>query len=85
VAFFGHAVGESNDDLKALIGAAENFPRPGFLIPTRNGDLMRCLAEGLRIMQTMTLMTIGQRTYLGRPPLAVILLGYRTWRPAWKS
>jgi hypothetical protein len=60
VAFFGHAVGESNDDLKALIGAAENFPGPGFLVPTRNGDLMRwCLAEGLRIMQTMTLMTIG--------------------------
>ena len=60
VAFFGHSVGESNDDLKALIGAAENFPGPGFLVPTRNGDLMRwCLAEGLRIMQTMTLMTIG--------------------------
>lgn len=60
VAFFGHAVGESNDDLKALIGAAENFPGPGFLVPTRNGDLMRwCLANGLRITQTMTLMTIG--------------------------
>jgi hypothetical protein len=25
VAFFGHAVGESNDDLKALIGAAEKL------------------------------------------------------------
>jgi predicted N-acetyltransferase YhbS len=60
VAFFGHAVGESNDDLKALIGAAEDFPGPGFLVPTRNGDLMRwCLAENLRIIQTMTLMTIG--------------------------
>jgi predicted N-acetyltransferase YhbS len=60
VAFFGHAVGESNDDLKALIGAAESFPGPGFLVPTRNGDLMRwCLAEGLRIRQTMTLMTVG--------------------------
>ncbi|MEA3105561.1 MAG: hypothetical protein QOI88_166 [Gammaproteobacteria bacterium] len=60
VAFFGHAVGESNDDLKALIGAAESFPGPGFLVPTRNGELMRwCLGEGLRIGQTMTLMTIG--------------------------
>ena len=60
VAFFGHAVGESNDDLKALIGAAESFPGPGFLMPTRNGELMRwCLGEGLRIIQTMTLMTIG--------------------------
>jgi predicted N-acetyltransferase YhbS len=60
VAFFGHAVGETNDDLKALIGAAESFPGPGFLLPTRNGELLRwCLAEGLRITQTMTLMSIG--------------------------
>ncbi len=60
IAFFGHAVGETNDDLKALIGAAESFPGPGFLVPTRNGELMRwCLDEGLRIAQTMTLMTIG--------------------------
>jgi GNAT superfamily N-acetyltransferase len=60
VAFFGHAVGESNDDLKALIGAAADFPGPGFLVPTRNAELMRwCLGENLRIIQTMTLMTIG--------------------------
>jgi predicted N-acetyltransferase YhbS len=60
VAFFGHAVGESNDDLKALIGAAQTFPGPGFLVPTRNGELMRwCLGQNLRITQTMTLMTIG--------------------------
>ena len=31
IAFFGHAVGETNDDLKALIGAAESFGGPGFL------------------------------------------------------
>jgi predicted N-acetyltransferase YhbS len=60
VAFFGHAVGETNDDLKALIGAAATFPGPGFLVPTHNGELLRwCLAEGLRITQTMTLMTVG--------------------------
>jgi predicted N-acetyltransferase YhbS len=60
VAFFGHAVGESDDDLEALIGAAEAFPGPGFLVPTRNGELMRwCLGQNLRITQTMTLMTIG--------------------------
>lgn len=60
IAHFGHAVGESDDDLKALIGAAESFPGNGFLVPTRNGELMRwCLAEGLRITQTMTLMSIG--------------------------
>ena len=60
VAFFGHAVGESDDDLKALIAAAPSFPGTGFLVPTRNGALMRwCFAEGLRVAQTMTLMTIG--------------------------
>lgn len=59
-AFYGHAVGESNDDIKALIGAAESFAGPGILVPTRNAGLMRwCLEENLRITQTMTLMTIG--------------------------
>jgi predicted N-acetyltransferase YhbS len=60
IAFFGHAVGECDDDLKALIGAADLFPGPGFLVPARNGVLMRwCLGEGLRITQTMTLMSQG--------------------------
>lgn len=60
VAFFGHAAGETNDDLKALIAAAPSFPGPGFLVPTRNGALMRwCLAEGLRVNQALTLMTKG--------------------------
>jgi GNAT superfamily N-acetyltransferase len=60
VGFFGHAVGESNDDLKALIGAATEFPGPGFLLPTRNSGLLRwCLANGLRVVQPMTLMSIG--------------------------
>jgi hypothetical protein len=60
IAFFGHTVGETNDDVKALIGAAPAFGGPGFLVPTRNGELMRwCLNKGLRIVQPMTLMTIG--------------------------
>jgi len=60
IAFFGHTVGETNDDLQALIGAALSFEGPGFLVPTRNGQLMRwCLEQGLRIIQTMTLMTLG--------------------------
>jgi predicted N-acetyltransferase YhbS len=60
VAFFGHAVGECNDDIKALIAAAPEFVGPGFLVPTRNGELMRwCLANGLRLVHQMTLMTIG--------------------------
>jgi hypothetical protein len=60
VGFFGHAVGENNEDLKALIGAATGFPGPGFMLPTRNGELLRwCLEKGLRIVQPMTLMSIG--------------------------
>jgi hypothetical protein len=60
VAFFGHAVGETNEALKALIGAAPAFGGPGFLVPTRNAELFRwCLEHGLRVVQPMTLMSIG--------------------------
>jgi GNAT superfamily N-acetyltransferase len=60
VGFFGHAVGESNRELEALIGAAKSFAGPGFLLPTRNTDLFRwCLARGLRVVEPMTLMSRG--------------------------
>jgi predicted N-acetyltransferase YhbS len=60
VAYFAHSVGETNEDLKALIGAATEFGGPGFLVPVRNGELFRwCLDEGLRVVQVMTLMTLG--------------------------
>jgi GNAT superfamily N-acetyltransferase len=60
IGFFGHAVAETNLDLEALIAAAESFAGPGILVPTRNSSLMRwCLANGLRIMQPLTLMTSG--------------------------
>ena len=60
IGFFGHAVGETDEDIKALIGAAKEFPGPGFLLPTRNGDLFRwCLSSGLRVTQPMTLMSKG--------------------------
>jgi len=60
IGFFGHTVGESNDDIKALIGTATEFSGPGFLLPTRNGDLMRwCLENGLRVVQPLTLMSRG--------------------------
>jgi predicted N-acetyltransferase YhbS len=60
IAFFGHAVGDSNDDIKALIGAAPSFAGPGFLLPSRNAELFRwCLSHGLRMVQPMTLMTMG--------------------------
>jgi GNAT superfamily N-acetyltransferase len=60
MAFSGHAVGETNDDLKALIAAAAAFQGPGILVPTRNAELFRwCLESGLRVVQPMTLMTMG--------------------------
>jgi hypothetical protein len=60
VGFSGHAVGESHADLKALIGGASAFVGPGFLLPTRNGELFRwCLAHGLRVVQPLTLMSLG--------------------------
>lgn len=60
IGFFGHAVGETNEDVKALIGTAKEFAGPGFLLPTRNGNLFRwCLRNGLRITQPMTLMSKG--------------------------
>ena len=60
IAFFAHSVGETNEDLQALIAAAEEFGGPGFLVPARNGELYRfCLARGLRVVYVMTLMTRG--------------------------
>ena len=60
IGFFGHAVGESNRELQALIGAAKAFAGPGFLLPTRNTNLLRwCLQHGLRVTQPMTLMSLG--------------------------
>src|SRR5262245_21809914 len=60
VGFFGHAVGETNKDLKALIGAAKELAGPGFLLTTRNGELVRwCWSNSLRIGQPLTLMSKG--------------------------
>lgn len=60
LAFFGHSVAESNLDLEALIAASEGFGGPGILVPTRNAELFRwCLAQGLRVVEPMTLMTLG--------------------------
>lgn len=60
IGYFGHAVGKTNNELKALIGAAEDFAAPGFLLPTRNSEVMRwCLENGLKVIQPMTLMSRG--------------------------
>jgi hypothetical protein len=53
-------VAQTNRDLKALIGAATTFPGPGFLVPTRNHEVLAwCLDNGLRLVTQMTLMSIG--------------------------
>ncbi len=55
LAWFGHSVGESNDDVMALILHVDGFGGPGILVPTRNYSLLRwCLQNGLRINQQMT-------------------------------
>lgn len=60
LAFFGHSIAETNADLQALISSAESFGGPGILVPSRNHVLFRwCLANGLRVVQPMTLMSIG--------------------------
>ncbi len=57
VGFIGHGAGESNDDLKALIGSGNEFAGPGILIPASNGELFRwCLDNGLSVVQQMVLM-----------------------------
>lgn len=58
--FWGHAVAESNNDIKALISAADKLIEPGFILPTRNGELLRwCLAQGFRVREPLTLMSMG--------------------------
>ena len=58
--FFGHTVGESNIDVMALIAGSGPFHGPGIFIPSRNTELFRwCLTQGLRVMQPMTLMSMG--------------------------
>ena len=61
LSFWDHSAGEQDDDIKALIGAADAFGGPGLLVPMRNTALFRfCLDHGLRVVQVMTLMTTGR-------------------------
>jgi hypothetical protein len=63
LALFGHATAESNLDMQALIASAESFGGSGILVPSRNSSLLRwCLANGLRVVQPMTLMSVGLYT-----------------------
>lgn len=58
-----HSVAETQHDLQDLIlGAASAVNDPlSFLLPTRQADLFRwCLAEGLKIVKPMSLMSMGE-------------------------
>jgi predicted N-acetyltransferase YhbS len=60
VGFFGHSVAENNRDLQVLLSGVGALKGPGIIVPARNSGLLQwCLAHGLRIVQPMTLMTIG--------------------------
>ena len=55
-----HAVAETNEPLIALIASAQAFLGLGILVPTRNTELLQwCLAQGLKLVQQSTLMSIG--------------------------
>lgn len=60
LAFFGHSTAETNVDLQAMLASVDGFAGPGILLPSRNSVVLRwCLANGLRVVQPMTLMTMG--------------------------
>ena len=60
LAFFGHSTAETNVDLQSLIASTESFAGAGILVPSRNHVLFRwCLANGLRVVQPLTLMSTG--------------------------
>lgn len=58
--FLGHTVAQTDFDLMALISAANAFAGPGIIVPTRNHRVLAwCLANGMKLVMQMTLMTIG--------------------------
>ena len=59
----GHAVAEADEEMQALLaGASAQSGAPlSFLLPTRQAELFRwCLGQGLRVVKTMTLMSMGE-------------------------
>jgi GNAT superfamily N-acetyltransferase len=60
VDYFAHSVAETNDDMRALICAADDYGTPGFLVPLANQDLFRwSLDHGLRVFFVLNMMTLG--------------------------
>ena len=60
LAFVGHSVAKTNEDMMALIGCGKEYRGPGIIVPTRNHELFKwCLQHGLKVTEQLTLMTIG--------------------------
>ena len=61
IGFSGFSVARNNDVLKSLIVNQETIEPPGMLIPATNQALVKyCLNSGLKINQSMNLMTMGE-------------------------
>lgn len=75
IGFGGYAVAESNEGVQALISGAPEIGAPGVLVPTSNGELFRwCLEHGLKVVQQMTLMSLGMYQRPAGPHMPSILL-----------
>ncbi|MEV0369908.1 GNAT family N-acetyltransferase [Streptomyces sp. NPDC050636] len=60
LSFFAHAVGDTTEDIRALIASAPAFGGPGILVPARDSALLQwALRNGLKVSELMSLMTIG--------------------------
>jgi len=61
IGFSGFSIALTNDVLKSLIVNQSKIERPGVLIPATNHSLVKwCLDSGLKINQSMNLMTMGE-------------------------
>jgi hypothetical protein len=61
IGLFAHAVGETDEDLMALIRCRTAITGPGILVPTGNhARFSRCLENGLSLVFQMMLMTTGR-------------------------
>lgn len=61
IGFSGFSVASTNDVLKSLIVNQSRIERPGVLIPATNHSMVKwCVDSGLKINQSMNLMTLGE-------------------------
>ena len=60
IGIYGHAVAQSNEELKALIANASTILGPGFFAPAKNSEVISWLFEnGFQIGWPANLMTVG--------------------------